>query len=48
MKEKIPPHNIEAEQSVIGSLLIDKEALVKVVDIVKQESFYQDNHRFIM
>ena len=44
---RIPPHNIEAEQSLIGSLLIDKEAIVKVGDMVTPEDFYRDVHRMI-
>ena len=39
---KIPPHNIEAEQSVLGSLLIDKDAIIKVADIINPEDFYRD------
>ena len=44
---KLPPQNIEAEQSVLGSLLIDKEAITKVVNLVAPEDFYKDAHRFI-
>ncbi len=44
---KIPPQNVEAEQSVLGSLLIDKEAIVKIADIVRPEDFYKDTHRLI-
>ena len=45
--EKLPPQNIEAEQSVLGSLLIDKEAIIKVADILKPEDFYKDTHKMI-
>lgn len=44
---KLPPQNIEAEQSVLGSLLIDKEAIAKVADILHSESFYRDAHQWI-
>jgi len=44
---KLPPQNIEAESSVLGSLLIDQEAIIKVVDIIKSEDFYKDAHRII-
>ncbi len=44
---KIPPHNIEAEQSVLGSLLIDKDAIIKVADIINPEDFYRDTHQLI-
>jgi len=46
-EERIPPQNLEAEQSVIGSMLIDKAAIVKAIEIMKPDSFYRDAHRFI-
>ncbi len=45
--EKLPPQNIEAEQAVLGSLLIDKEAVLKIADLVGPEDFYRDVHRMI-
>lgn len=45
--EKIPPQNIETEQSVLGSLLIDKDAIVKVADLIRPDDFYKDTHRMI-
>ncbi len=39
---KIPPHSIEAEQSVLGSLLIDKECFVIIGDMLLPEDFYND------
>ncbi|OGD57128.1 replicative DNA helicase [Candidatus Berkelbacteria bacterium RBG_13_40_8] len=44
---KVPPQNIEAEQSVLGSLLIDKDALLKVADFLRPEDFYRDDHSTI-
>jgi len=44
---KVPPQNIEAEKCVIGSLLIDKDAIVKIADIIKPEDFYQEKHKII-
>ena len=38
--ERLPPHNLEAEQSVLGSLLIDRDAIIKVASYVKPEDFY--------
>lgn len=46
-EERIPPQNLAAEQSVIGSLLIDKNAIVKAIEILRPDSFYRDAHRFI-
>ena len=40
--EKIPPQNIEAEQYLLGSLLIDKDAVIRVADIVRTEDFYKE------
>jgi len=44
---KIPPHNAEAEQSVLGSLLIDKNAVLKVADTLVSEDFYDPKHETI-
>ena len=44
---KIPPQNIEAEQSLLGCLLIDKDSLVKIADIIRADDFYKDAHRKI-
>ncbi len=45
--EKIPPHNIEAEQSVLGSMLIDQDAIVQIADLLQPEDFYRDSHKMI-
>lgn len=44
---KLPPHSIEAEQSVIGGLLLENEALDKVADILSPDDFYQHDHKTI-
>ena len=44
---KVTPHNIEAEQSLLGSLLIDKDAIIKVGDIVNMDDFYKEGHMHI-
>ena len=41
---KIPPQSLEAEMSFLGSLLIDKDAMLKVADMVRAEDFYKDAH----
>ena len=43
----IPPHNKEAEQSVLGSILIDKDAIIKIVDLLEPTDFYHDTHKLI-
>lgn len=44
---RIPPHNLEAEQSVLGSLMLDKDAIIKIADLVKVGDFYKDDHNRI-
>lgn len=44
---KMPPQNVEAEKSLLGSLLIDKEAIYKAAEIVRAEDFYQNSHKII-
>ncbi|NLY43776.1 MAG: replicative DNA helicase [Clostridiaceae bacterium] len=44
---KIPPYSIEAEQSVLGAMLIDKEAIAVVVESLKKEDFYREDHKEI-
>ncbi len=44
---KLPPHSIEAEQSVLGGLLLENEALDKVADILAPGDFYQHDHKLI-
>ena len=46
-KVKPPPQNLEAEQSVLGSLLIDPQAMIKVADIVTPDDFYTPAHEKI-
>ncbi|AKO64350.1 DNA helicase [Methylophilales bacterium MBRSG12] len=46
-KLRLPPHSLEAEQSLLGSLLIDNEALDKVADIVSVTDFYRQDHQII-
>ncbi|MBM3255795.1 MAG: replicative DNA helicase, partial [Candidatus Omnitrophica bacterium] len=43
--EKLPPQNLEAEMAVLGSMLIDSEAIAVAVEILGKESFYNDTHR---
>jgi len=45
--DKLPPQNIEAEQAVLGSIMIDPLAICKIMDSLKPEHFYKKSHRFI-
>lgn len=44
MIDRLPPHSLEAEASVLGALLIDREAIVKVADILRSQDFYAPAH----
>jgi replicative DNA helicase len=45
--EKLPPHDIEAEEAVIGSLLIDPDAILKIATSLKPEDFFSETNRVI-
>ena len=44
---KVPPHNIEAEQAVLGSMLTDKDAVIAAMETLKPESFYREDDKAI-
>lgn len=44
---KLPPQNIEVEQSLLGCLLIDRDAIIKVADLIGPDDFYKDSNRVI-
>jgi replicative DNA helicase len=44
---KLPPHSVEAEQSVLGGLMLDNEAADRIGDVVSADDFYSDAHRVI-
>ncbi|MCD4812104.1 replicative DNA helicase [bacterium] len=45
--EKIPPQNLEAERSTLGAMLLDQEAIARVLELVNENTFYQAAHRII-
>lgn len=45
MMERVPPQNIEAEQSVLGSMLIDRDAIVASAELLKPSDFYREGHQ---
>ncbi len=47
LPDKLPPQNIEAEQCLLGCLMLDKNAIIKVADFIKAEDFYKDIHQEI-
>ena len=44
---KVPPHDIEAEQAVIGSMLTDKEAVISAIEALTPEDFYREDNKII-
>jgi replicative DNA helicase len=44
---KVPPHSVEAEQSLLGGLLLDNQAFDRIADLVTADDFYRDDHRRI-
>ncbi len=45
--ERVPPQNLEAEQAVLGAMLIEKEAIARVTELLKGGDFYREAHRLI-
>ncbi len=44
---KLPPQSVEMEQGILGAVLLENEALVKVLEVLEEQDFYQDAHRWI-
>ena len=44
---KIPPHDIDAEQAVLGSMLTDKDAVIAAIEVLKEDAFYRDDNKAI-
>ena len=47
MLDRVSPQNIEAEQSVLGAILIDQGAIAKISDILQPEDFYREAHKLV-
>ncbi len=45
--DKLPPQNLDAEKSLLGALLLDREAMNKIADLIKPDDFYQRGHQLI-
>ena len=44
---KVPPQAVDVEQTVLGALMLEKNAISKAIDILKPESFYDPKHQYI-
>ncbi|MBO6235451.1 MAG: replicative DNA helicase [Schwartzia sp.] len=47
MIERIPPQNIEAEQAVLGAMLLEKKAIVAATELLKPDDFYREAHKLV-
>ena len=47
LAQRLPPQNLEAEQSVLGAMLLDKDALIEVAEIITSRDFYRETHQHI-
>ncbi|MGH2682291.1 MAG: replicative DNA helicase [Actinomycetota bacterium] len=45
--QRVPPHNLEAEQSVLGAMMLSGEAVAAVIEIIKPDDFYRRAHRVV-
>lgn len=44
---KVPPHDLEAEQAIIGSMLTDKDAVISAIEVLREEDFYREDNKAI-
>lgn len=44
---RVPPHNLDAEQSVLGAIMLDKDAIIAIADMLRPEDFYKGSHGVI-
>lgn len=47
LSSRMPPQNVDVEQSILGAILIDPDALIKVSDTLRSDDFYREDHRII-
>src|SRR3989344_8950933 len=47
MADLTPPQNLDAERSLLGAMLLDKETVVNVIDVVRPEDFYDERHGLV-
>lgn len=44
---KVPPHDIEAEQAILGCMLTDKDSVISAIEVLKEEAFYREDNKAI-
>ncbi len=47
LSERVPPHNVEAEQAILGGIMLDPDALGNVIEIIEPQDFYHEAHQVI-
>jgi replicative DNA helicase len=47
LAQRVPPQNLDAEMSILGCLMLDKDAIIKIGDIVNADHFYDDKNKLI-
>jgi len=47
MEGRVPPHDIEAEQAVLGSMLVDKDAVIAGLEVLKEDDFYREDNKAV-
>jgi replicative DNA helicase len=47
MTDKLPPLNIEVEENILGGILLDSNAIIRVIDLLNPDAFYIESHRII-
>jgi replicative DNA helicase len=47
MTDKLPPLNIEVEENILGGILLDANAIIRVIDVLSPDAFYIESHRII-
>jgi replicative DNA helicase len=45
--DRVPPHNLEAEESVLGSMLLSRDAIAEVLELLHEDDFYRPSHRTV-
>ena len=44
---RVPPHDIEAEQAVLGSMMLDKDAVIASLEVLKEDDFYREDNKAV-
>lgn len=44
---KIPPHDVEAEQAILGCMLTDKDSVIAAIEVLKDNDFYREDNKAI-